>query len=293
MIADEKDIALLLGLLIIWILVRFSEFIVTKFFTGKKTDHSKKKKIDIKFLKKTYEEYTDKIELEELYLTPVQAGYLLENTVKYNHVVATILHFLDLRIITLKKIKKEDGTVAYRFEKNDTEFCNYYNFCGEKISEELIKKANKKKISLSEIFIIDRIVFKYYNYVNADRIYLLYDGIDDYSKLYNLKEINEIDELKVNLSSVSEVINDEFEKIGILKKHNKFDKNSETTKLGFAKKYSLYKYMQKIKNDTLLPERSIENVHLWGEHLIYGVAFNVCKTVIKDAKDIYEGKRKK
>ena len=49
----------------------------------------------------------------------------------------------------------------------------------------------------------------------------------------------------------------------------------------------------KLKNDTLLSERSIENIYLWGEHLIFGVTFGVCKASINDAVDIYEDKRKK
>ena len=230
---------------------------------------------------------------EDIFLTPIQAGMILENSLKNYHIIATILHFLDLELIDLTKIYRDDGTWAYRFEKRDKLFCNYNNFSGDNFSKENINKANEKKISVSEIYIIDRIVFKYYSHVNADRIYEFYDSIDDYSKLYNLREINELKELDYDLDKVKELVSDELIKKGLKRSRILPFDTFEYVDL-FNRKYNeILEYKNELESNTLLPERSIENVYLWGEHLIYGVALNVCKTSIKDAIEIYEGKRKK
>lgn len=228
--------------------------------------------------------------VNDFHLTPVQAAMMLEDDLKNYHIIATILHFLELGFIDLTKIHRDDGTWAYRFEKKDKLFCDYNLFSGENLTKENINKANKEKISISEIYIIDRIVFKYYNYVNADRIYEFYDSIDDYSKLYNLREINELKELDYDLEKVRNLVKDELTKKGLKKTRTVDNINSD---LFNKKRDEIIAYKNKLKYDTLLPERSIENVYLWGEHLIYGVALNVCKTSIKDAISIYKGKRKK
>lgn len=230
---------------------------------------------------------------KDIFLTPVQAGMVLENSLKNYHIIATILHFLDLELIDLTKIYRDDGTWAYRFEKKDKLFCDYNNFSGDNFSEANIKKAKDKKISVSEIYIIDKIVFKYYSFVNADRIYEFYDSIDDYSKLYNSRGINELKELDYDLAKVKKIIKDELLEKGLKRSKILPIDTFKYVDLFNRKHNEISEYKNKLENDTLLPERSIENVHLWGEHLIYGVAFNVCKTSIKDAIEIYEGKRKK
>ncbi|MBQ7409819.1 MAG: hypothetical protein IJW20_00360 [Clostridia bacterium] len=232
--------------------------------------------------------------ITEFYLTPIQAAMMLEDKVKNYHIIATVLHFLELGLIELTKICRKDGTFAYRFEKKEKEFCDYYSFSNRVLSTEQKEKLKNNKISVSEIYIIDRIVFKYYNHVNADRIYEFYDSYDDYSKLYNnTRGINELKELDFDLRNVEKIIKEEFKEKGIHKAKRKNLFNFKTSKLFFKKSVEVTDYKNKLKYDTYLSERSIENVYLWGEHLIYGVAFNVCKTSIKDAISIYEGKRKK
>ena len=231
-----------------------------------------------------------------VYVTPLQAGFLLDKKINRNHIIATILHFLDLGIIKLQKIHRNDNTFAYRFEKSEKEFCDYNLYTDANITRE--KKANvaKRGISISEIYLIDRIVFKYYNYINADRIFTLYDSVDDFSKLYNLKDgINELKELDLDLARVEKCINSEFIDIGIYSYKEKKGKivSIIESKLYEEKIKLLLEYKDKLQNDTLLSERCIENIYLWGEHLIFGVAFGVCKASIKDAIDIYEDKRKK
>ena len=233
------------------------------------------------------------MEAAELNLTPLQVGAIALFGLEYHHVVATVLHFLDLGIIDLTKTKRSDGTIGYRFGKKEQEFCNYYLYTKDVITPEKKEKLRKKQISVSEIYVIDKIVFKYYNYVNADRIYEFYDNYDDYSKLYsNSREVNEIKELHYDLDIVNKIIRDEFLELQLLeiKKNKKYLK---TTKLFWVKVKQLKKYRRKLLKDTFLSERSIENIHLWGEHLIYGVAFNVCRTSIEDAIEIYKGRRKK
>lgn len=258
----------------------------------KKVEKTLKDKAQKKENEKVKDLEKEIIKDDDLYLTPVQAAMILEDNLKNYHIIATILHFLELDIIDLTKIYRNDGTWAYRFEKKDKFFCDYNMFSGDNFSKENINKAKEKKISISEVYIIDRIVFKYYNYVNADRIYEFYDSIDDYSKLYNSRKIQELKELDYDLDKVKELIKEEFVRKGL--KITSESSPNTFEYVDFNKKYEeILRYKNKLKYDTLLPERSIENVHLWGEHLIYGVAFNVCKTSIKDAIEIYKGKRKK
>lgn len=233
-------------------------------------------------------------ESKDVYVTPLQAGYMLDGLIKYHHVVATILHFLDLGFISLEKTYRKDGTVGYRFEKKELEFCDYYKYTDENITPERKEKVLKNKISISEIYIIDRVVFKYYNFVNADRIYEFYDNYDDYSKLYSgTRPIKESVELKYDFEMAEKIIIKEFWDLEFYKRKKVFKTEvGLESNLYYVKFKKLTDYKNKLLHDTLLPERTIENVHLWGEHLIYGVAFNACKTSIKDATDIYEGKRK-
>lgn len=236
---------------------------------------------------------------KNIYLTPMQAGFVLNGKINFNHIVATILQFLDKGIITLEKIYRKDGTFAYRFSKKEIEFCDYSLYVGKKLTDEKIKKLKDKGVTLSEIYTIDKIIFKYYSSINADRIFELYDNYDDYSKLYNLQEIEERKELHTYLRKVKNLLfcelNEKSENFGenYKKYAGLYQVPFETLEevYAFVVKGDLIKYKEKLQNDTLLSERSIENVHLWGEHLIYGVALGVCKTSIKDAKEIYEGKR--
>ena len=54
---------------------------------------------------------------KDIKITPVQAGFIVDEKINRNHIIATILHFLDLGIIKLEKIYRNDKTFAYRFEK--------------------------------------------------------------------------------------------------------------------------------------------------------------------------------
>lgn len=233
---------------------------------------------------------------KEITVTPLQAGFLLDEKIKKYHIIATMLHFLDLGIIKLEKILRNDNTFAYRFRKNEIEFCDYNLYTEANITPERKGKVIKRGISISEIYIIDKIIFKYYNYINADRIFTLYDSIDDFSKLYNLKNgINERKELELDLAEVEKHIKGEFVDLGLYsyKEYKNKTVNLIESKLYEEKEKLLLEYKDKLQNDTLLSERCIENIYLWGEHLIFGVAFGVCKASIKDAIDIYEDKRKK
>ena len=258
-------------------------------------------KADNFILKKIYSRYTrndNKIDVSQLYLTPVQAGFLLEREVKIHHIIATILHFLDIGIIKLEKIYRNDKTYAYRLKKNLMEFCNYNLYTDDVITEEKKERIKKKGISISEICIIDRIVFKYYNNINVDRIFQLYDSVDDFSALYNLNEINELKELELDKQKVENCINKEFFELGLYEKKSqkhffeKFEYLAPTSLYG-QKAISLAEYKDKLLDDTLLSERCIENIYLWGEHLIYGVALKACIASIQDAIEIYEDKREK
>lgn len=250
------------------------------------------------------------INAENLYLTPVQLGFLYSFDIRYEQVIATILHYLELGYIKLTKLPKKDGVVSYRFEKNHEIYCDTHKVFKDgflKIYPNVEEDLKKSGISKSEVFIIDRIVFKYYSYVNAERIYELYDAHDDYSKLYNSRPIDELQDLNLAYSNLRDMVVNELVDLGVFWKEPlrspKVFRDSfgvhycyndvKNTLLGLAKSYQIRKYRDKLKNDTLLPERTIENVHLWGEHLINGVALGVCRTTIQDATDIYEGKRKK
>lgn len=234
----------------------------------------------------------------DVYLTPMQVGFLLNGKITFNHIVATILQFLDKGIISLEKIYRKDGTVAYRFAKKEVEFCDYYLYSGERLNDERINNLKKRGITLSEVYTIDKIIFKYYSNINADRIFELYDNYDDYSKLYKLKPIDERDELYEELRKVKCLLLCELnEKYGEFGENYKKYKGLDVEYLRPSKVYKskikeINDYKDKLQNDTLLSERNIESVYLWGEHLIYGVALGVCKTSIKDAIKIYEGKRK-
>lgn len=229
----------------------------------------------------------------DIHLTPMQAGFLLSRWITFNHIVATILHFLNKGILSLEKFRRKDGTFAYRLAKKELEFCNYGMYSLEFITDEKINKLKEKQITLSEIYVIDKIVFKYYTNINADRIFELYDNYDDYSKLYKLRPINERKELQDDLFRARAIILQELNE-----KYGEFGENYKNPKAFYYpsmiyeyKVKDIRKYKRKLLYDTLLSERSIENVHLWGEHLIYGVALGVCKTSIKDAIEIYKGKR--
>ena len=233
---------------------------------------------------------------KDIIVMPLQAGFLLDEKINKNHIIATMLHFLDLGIIKLEKILRNDNTFAYRFKKNEMEFCDYNLYTDANITSERKENVIKRGVSISEIYIIDRIIFKYYNHINADRIFTLYDSIDDFSKLYNLKTgINERKELELDLTEVEKIIKGEFVDIGLYsyKEYRNKTVSIIESKLYEEKVKLLLEYKNKLQNDTLLSERCIENIYLWGEHLIFGVAFGVCKASIKDAIDIYEDKRKK
>ena len=250
----------------------------------------------VKKILSSYKNNATSTDASNINITPLQAGFLLEEKITRNHIIATILHFLDLGIIKLEKIYRNDHTFAYRFEKNEMEFCNYNLYTSENITTEKKEKVIKRGISISEICLIDRIVFKYYNHINADRIFTLYDSIDDFSKLYNLKNgINELKDLDFDLEKVKKCIKSEFIDLGLYSYKEKQDKTLRIieSKLYEEKEKILFNYIDKIQNDTLLSERCIENIYLSGEHLIYGVAFGVCKASINDAIDIYKDRRKK
>lgn len=278
----EEDIVFILGFIIGIIFVKLlmsSVYKVINFIMKKKYFN----KIDKNNICNIREENYDKV------LTPVQVGVLFEKKVKFNHIVATILRFLDLGFIGLQKINKTDGDIAYRFVKQNKKFCDYYLYTEANITRERVEELKKNNISISEIYIIDEIIFKYYSNVNADRIYQFYDNYDEYSKLYNnLYKKSELDEMHYNFYKVKELVYKEFKEMQLINPINNRKTNLWKEKLNQAK---LYK--EKIKNDTLLPERTIENIYLWGEHLIYGVALNVCKTSIQDAKNIYQNKERK
>ena len=175
------------------------------------------------------------------------------------------------------------------------EFCDYSLYTEENITLKKKENVNKRGISISEICLIDRIIFKYYNYINADRIFTLYDSKDDFSKLYNLKNgIDERNELKMDLQKVEKCIRNEFVDIGLYSYKEDKDKivNIIESKLYEEKAKELLEYKDKLRNDTLLSERCIENIYLWGEHLILGVALGVCKASINDAINIYQDKRR-
>lgn len=296
---EEYIYCIIIILVLMWYISKCFSFIgkiiKSLFLKIFKIKESIEENINEEDISEEYNEYELREKSEELYLTPVQAGVLLENSVKFHHVVATVLHFLEAGFISLKKIQKNDGTIAYRFEKKEKEFCDYYLYLPKKITPELIDKLKENKVSISEIYIIDKIVFKYYYSVNADRIYQFYDNYDDYSSLYRSSyENDEYAELSYELRKVTKIVHDEFKKLQLYKTKINLHKNKDIkTKLGQAKINQLNLYKEKIEKDTLLPERSIENIYLWGEHLIYGVAFNVCKTSIKDANDIYHGRERK
>lgn len=49
------------------------------------------------------------------------------------------------------------------------------------------------------------------------------------------------------------------------------------------------RYESGIKHNSLLPERSVENIYLWGEHLIFGVALDACELAIDDMYKMKDG----
>ena len=154
-----------------------------------------------------------------------------------------------------------------------------------KLDVKRVRKANRKKGSFEQSL----------DDIRHGRV-TSYDSVDDFSKLYNLKDgINELKELDLDLARVEKCINSEFIDIGIYSYKEKKGKivSIIESKLYEEKIKLLLEYKDKLQNDTLLSERCIENIYLWGEHLIFGVAFGVCKASIKDAIDIYEDKRKK
>lgn len=212
--------------------------------------------------------------------SPLEIGYLVDGKMKYEHIVGTLLKFISEKYIKVIPIYKNDEIISYELEKIKSDIYNpkpYINLVDiKKIELKDIKYLMKKKLSISEIYVINRMVFN-----DNDKI-----SIKDIEKFYDNKDCigEETEELLAKKVFATKLIQKELEICGILNENKK-----KLTTTGKMKKQEWIDFSSKLKEETYMKEKDINSITIWGENLAIGVALSVCKASIKDANKLYKG----
>lgn len=239
------------------------------------------KEIDRKFFgdlsaENKYLEEWDKIK------SPLMIGYLCDEKVKYRHIMATLLNFIQKGYIKIIQINKNDNKINYKLRKNNLEIFNpkvYESLKNLEYNNALRRKLIKYEVSASDIFAINRIIFNDNNEIRPEDIIKFYDDKDCDGK--------ESEELIAKLIYLEKLINKEFEIYGLIEK-NSTTINSyrgKLTNIGIVKRSEWLNFANKIKTQTLISNRDAQGILVWGKYMAYAVALNVSKIAINDLWD--------
>ena len=239
------------------------------------------KEIDRKFFgdlsaENKYLEEWDKIK------SPLMIGYLCDEKVKYRHIMATLLNFIQKGYIKIIQINKNDNKINYKLRKNNLEIFNskvYESLKNLEYNNALRRKLIKYEVSASDIFAINRIIFNDNNEIRPEDIIKFYDDKDCDGK--------ESEELIAKLIYLEKLINKEFEIYGLIEK-NSTTINSyrgKLTNIGIVKRSEWLNFANKIKTQTLISNRDAQGILIWGKYMAYAVALNVGKIAINDLWD--------
>ena len=239
------------------------------------------KEIDRKFFgdlsaENKYLEEWDKIK------SPLMIGYLCDEKVKYRHIMATLLNFIQKGYIKIIQINKNDNKINYKLRKNNLEIFNpkvYESLKNLEYNNALRRKLIKYEVSASDIFAINRIIFNDNNEIRPEDIIKFYDDKDCDGK--------ESEELIAKLIYLEKLINKEFEIYGLIEK-NSTTINSyrgKLTNIGIVKRNEWLNIANKLKTQTLISNRDAQGILVWGKYMAYAVALNVSKIAINDLWD--------
>lgn len=210
---------------------------------------------------------------------PLMIGYLCDGEIKYRHIIATLLNFIQKGYIELIQITEKNNQKNYRLKKKDIEIFNpkvYENVKTLEYNNKLRKQLINFEVSASDIYTINRIIFNDNNEITPNDIIKFYDDEDCEGK--------ESEALKAKLIYLEKLINKEFEIYGIIEKNSSLttlDKG-KLTDIGIAKRSQWLKLANKLKTQTLIANRDAKGIIVWGEYMVYGIALNVCKIATND-----------
>ena len=210
---------------------------------------------------------------------PLMIGYLCDGEIKYRHIIATLLNFIQKGYIELIQITEKNNQKNYRLKKKDIEIFNpkvYENVKTLEYNNKLRKQLVNFEVSASDIYTIIGIIFNDNNEITPNDIIKFYDDEDCEGK--------ESEALKAKLIYLEKLINKEFEIYGIIEKNSSLttlDKG-KLTDIGIAKRSQWLKLANKLKTQTLIANRDAKGIIVWGEYMVYGIALNVCKIATND-----------
>ena len=211
--------------------------------------------------------------------SPLMIGYLCDGTIKYRHIIATLLNFIQKGYIELIPITEKNNQKNYRLKKKDIEIFDpkvYENIKTLEYNNKLRKQLVNFEISASDIYTINRIIFNDNKEITPNDIIKFYDDEDCEGK--------ESEALKAKLIYLEKLINKEFEIYGIIEKNSfltTLDKG-KLTNIGIVKRSQWLKIANKLKTQTLIANRDAQGIIVWGKYMVYGIALNVCKIAIND-----------
>ena len=211
--------------------------------------------------------------------SPLMIGYLCDGTIKYRHIIATLLNFIQKGYIELIPITEKNNQKNYRLKKKDIEIFDpkvYENIKTLEYNNKLRKQLVNFEISASDIYTINRIIFNDNKEITPNDIIKFYDDEDCEGK--------ESEALKAKLIYLKKLINKEFEIYGIIEKNSfltTLDKG-KLTNIGIVKRSQWLKIANKLKTQTLIANRDAQGIIVWGKYMVYGIALNVCKIAIND-----------
>ena len=215
--------------------------------------------------------------------SPLMIGYLCDGAIKYRHIIATLLNFIQKGYIELIQITEKNNQKNYRLKKKDIEIFNpkvYENVKTLEYNNKLRKQLVNFEVSVPDIYTINRIIFNDNNEITPNDIIKFYDDEDCEGK--------ESEALKAKLIYLEKLINKEFEIYGIIEKNSSLttlDKG-KLTDIGIAKRSQWIKLANKLKTQTLIANRDAKGIIVWGEYMVYGIALNVCKIATNDIWEI-------
>lgn len=211
--------------------------------------------------------------------SPLMIGYLCDGAIKYRHIIATLLNFIQKGYIELIQITEKNNQKNYRLKKKDIEIFNpkvYENVKTLEYNNKLRKQLINFEVSASDIYTINRIIFNDNNEITPNDIIKFYDDEDCEGK--------ESEALKAKLIYLEKLINKEFEIYGIIEKNSSLTtlEKGKLTDIGIAKRSQWLKLANKLKTQTLIANRDAKGIIVWGEYMVYGIALNVCKIATND-----------
>lgn len=211
--------------------------------------------------------------------SPLMIGYLCDGKVKYRHIMATLLNFMQKGYIEVLKINEKNNQINYKLIKKNIEIFNpkvYESLKSLDYNNVLRKKLIKYEVSVSDIFAINRIIFNDNKEVTPADIVKFYDDEDCEGK--------ESEELIAKLIYLEKLINKEFEIYGLIEKSSTTINSykGKLTNMGIVKRSEWLNITKKLNTQTLIANRDVQGILIWGKYMAYAVALNVSKIAIND-----------